>query len=356
LLLATYYLLPSALTEGNPLGLPPALNTYLMNDSPTEEILIVDDNPANLAVLSKVLKSVGFKVRVATDGASAIAQSEYEPPHLILLDVMMEGMDGFETCKQLKATQKTQHIPIIFITALGDTEDKVKGLSLGAVDYITKPFQETEVLARVKVHLQLQLLTKKVIKQNQELARANQNLQEANKKLRYLVNFDGLTQVANRRHFDRYLQQQWKRLLREQQSLSLILCDIDYFKNYNDYYGHQEGDDCLKRVAQALKTSVKRPSDLVCRYGGEEFAVILPNTDLTGVIEVAKIIQLVIKELKLAHAVSPISSNITLSLGISSQIPTQQSSTKLLINAADTALYEAKKQGRDRYCLFPTLN
>ncbi|VEP16543.1 Response regulator receiver modulated diguanylate cyclase [Hyella patelloides LEGE 07179] len=317
-----------------------------MNLLAQEEILIVDDNPANLAVLSQVLKSVGLKVRVATDGTSAIAQSEYDPPALILLDIMMEGIDGFETCRQLKANLKTQLIPIIFITALEDTEDKVKGLSLGAVDYITKPFQALEVLARVQVHLQLQLLAKKIIQQNQELEKANQQLQ-------YLVNFDGLTQVANRRHFDRYIQQEWGRLQREKQPLSLILCDIDYFKNYNDYYGHPAGDDCLKKVAEALKNAVKRSSDLVCRYGGEEFAIILPNTDLAGAIKITQLIQLTIKELKLVHDRSPINKNITVSLGISSEIPHQQSSVKFLINAADTALYQAKEQGRDRYHLFP---
>jgi diguanylate cyclase (GGDEF)-like protein len=312
-----------------------------MNEPTSEEILIVDDNPANLAVLSKVLKNAGLKVRVATDGTSAIAQAEYDPPDLILLDVMMEGIDGFETCRQLKVNHKTEHIPVIFITALGDTEDKVKGLSLGAADYITKPFQDLEVLARVRVHLQLQLLTQKIIQQNQKL-------EKANKQLQYLVNFDGLTQVGNRRYFDRYIQQEWSRLQRERLPLSLILCDIDYFKNYNDYYGHLVGDDCLKKVARALKTSIKRSSDLVCRYGGEEFAIILPNTPLSGAIEVARSMQEIVRNLNLAHPRSPINSNITLSLGISSQIPSPQSSVKLLINAADVALYDAKKQGRDR--------
>jgi diguanylate cyclase (GGDEF)-like protein len=316
-----------------------------MNIITTGEILIVDDNRANLAVLSQVLKSAGLKVRVATDGTSAIAQVQYHPPDLILLDVMMKGIDGFETCRQLKANNKIELIPIIFITALGDTEDKVKGLSLGAVDYITKPFQDLEVLARVRVHLQLQLLSKKIIQQNQEL-------EKANRQLRYLVNFDGLTQVANRRYFDQYLQQEWSRLQREQQPLSLILCDIDYFKNYNDYYGHQAGDDCLHKVAQALKNTIKRASDLVCRYGGEEFVVILPNTDLAGAIKVSQLIQGAIKELQLLHPHSSVSEKITLSLGIRCEIPNPESSVKSLINAADHALYQAKKLGRDRYHLF----
>jgi PleD family two-component response regulator len=174
-----------------------------MNSPDSGVILIIDDNHTNLSVLSKVLKSAGLKVRVAIDGESAIAQVEYDPPELILLDIQMPGIDGFETCQRLKAQDRTQDIPIIFMTALTDMEHKIKGLSLGAVDYITKPFQEEEVLARIRVHLKLRFLTQKVIEQ----AKA---LQEANLELQRLANLDGLTEVANRRRFDEYLEEQWE--------------------------------------------------------------------------------------------------------------------------------------------------
>ncbi len=226
------------------------------------------------------------------------------------------------------------------MTALSETQDKLKGLSVGAVDYITKPFQEEEVLARVIIHLKLRFLTKTVIAQAAALQKANQYLQN-------IANLDGLTQIPNRRQFDEYLNQEWRRLSREKLPLSLILCDIDYFKDYNDYYGHLAGDTCLKEVAQTIERAVKRPADLVARYGGEEFAVIMPNTNAEGALRVAELIQLEIKQLKIPHSQSKVSAYITLSLGISSQVPTQESLAKFLIDAADQVLYAAKKQGRD---------
>lgn len=313
-------------------------------DSPDSAvILIVDDNHTNLSVLSKVLKGAGLKVRVAIDGGCAIEQVEYDPPSLILLDIQMPGIDGFETCQRLKTQTHTQDIPIIFMTALTDMEHKIKGLSLGAVDYITKPFQEEEVLARIRIHLKLRFLTQKVMEQ------ANA-LQEANLQLQRLANLDGLTEVANRRHFDKYLEEQWQHLTENNAPLSLILCDIDYFKSYNDYYGHQAGDYCLKQVAYALSLAVKRSGDLVCRYGGEEFAIILPDTNLKEAIKVAEEIILAVKKIKIPHDRSQVSKYITMSLGIGSQIPTQELRSKSAIATADTCLYEAKKQGRDRYC------
>ncbi len=305
-------------------------------------ILIVDDNPTNLSVLSRALKDAGFKSRVAMDGVSALEQVKEDPPELILLDIQMPEMDGFETCNHLKANPATKDIPIIFITASVDLTNKIKGLSLGAVDYITKPFQHEEVIARVKIHLTLRFLMQKV--QEQSLA-----LQEANQELYKLANLDGLTEVANRRCFDEYIRREWKRHARQQEHISLILCDIDYFKPYNDHYGHLVGDDCLKQVAQAIKLILKRPTDLVARYGGEEFAIILGNTPLEGAIHIAELIQSHLKKLQIAHCQSKVSSYVSLSLGITSQIPIPKSSINSFINLADKALYIAKKEGRNRY-------
>jgi diguanylate cyclase (GGDEF)-like protein len=303
-------------------------------------ILIVDDNPTNLSVLSHALKTAGYKVRVAVDGESAIAQVEEEPPELILLDVQMPGIDGFETCMRLKTKPNARDIPVIFITAHTDIENKIKGLSVGAVDYITKPFQHEEVLARVKVHLKLRFLTQTV--QEQAIA-----LQKANQELHRLANLDGLTEVANRRRFDEYLQQEWRRSARGQQYLSLILCDIDYFKRYNDHYGHQAGDVCLKRVAQAIHNTVRRPGDMVARYGGEEFAIILPNTGPEGALRVAELIRAHIKQLQIPHSESLVTPYVTLSLGISSQVPSPASAVESLVAAADRALYTVKDKHRD---------
>lgn len=307
-------------------------------------ILIVDDNPTNLSVLSHTLKSAGFNIRVAMDGESAIELVNCEPPDLILLDVQMEALDGFETCSRLKANPDTQKIPIIFITALADPQAKIKGFAVGAVDYITKPFYAAEVIARVSVHLQLSFLTRQVTEQAIALRKANQEL-------RNLIHIDSLTQIANRRQFDTCIEREWRRLAREQAPLALILCDVDYFKKYNDCYGHIAGDICLQNIAKALMRAVTRPADLVARYGGEEFGIILPNTNTEGAIRVAERIQAEIEQLRILHSQSEVSAYVTVSLGISSQLPHWEMSTEKSIAAADRALYCAKQQGRNTYCI-----
>ncbi|MBD0336505.1 MAG: diguanylate cyclase, partial [Cyanobacteria bacterium Co-bin13] len=176
-------------------------------------------------------------------------------------------------------------------------------------------------------------------------------LRQANEQLKKIAFLDGLTQVANRRRFEQYLSQEWRRLAREQAPLSLIMCDIDYFKNFNDIYGHQAGDGCLRRVARALSRSIKRPADLVARYGGEEFAVILPGTDLAGAESVAEDMRIAVRSRRIPHAGSQIETFITLSLGVATCIPTPSGSPEMLIGRADEALYRAKHTGRDRIVL-----
>ncbi|MGB3510205.1 MAG: diguanylate cyclase [Microcoleaceae cyanobacterium] len=573
------------------------LQEYLGN------ILIVDDRPNNLRVLSEILSEKGYKVRKAINGKMALNATQSKQPDLILLDIMMPEMDGYEVCQHLKANPETKDIPIIFVSALNETLDKVKGFVLGGVDYITKPFQIEEVLARVEnqliiqrqkqqlieqntqlkqeilerqqVEQQLQLLHKAIdasyngimitdalqadnpiiyvnsgfekltgysaeevigknprflhkgeenqaalkemskalqeqrecnliikdthkngkvwwnqlsispvfdtsgklthylgvqtdITEHQEMETAlrlseekfaeafraspdpmvickwregnlidvnnsfctlsgytkeeaiNQttidlriwaNLQDhyqitkmltvigrvsnqeinfrsksgkiitillsaeiihianeacvlvvgkdiryrkrieaemaiANQELERLASIDCLTQIANRRKFERYLYQEWQRLKRERLPLAMIMCDVDYFKRYNDTYGHQAGDHCLKKVAQAISRATKRPADLVARYGGEEFAVILPNTKIEGAIHVAQLIQEEIERLEIIHLSSDVSKYITLSMGVASIVPTEKLSREILVAAADKGLYEAKKEGR----------
>jgi diguanylate cyclase (GGDEF)-like protein len=176
-------------------------------------------------------------------------------------------------------------------------------------------------------------------------------LQGVNQELHCLATSDSLTSIANRRAFDDCLEQEWQRLSQAQLPLSLILCDLDYFKLYNDTYGHQAGDNCLQQVAKAISRAVKRPNDLVARYGGEEFAVILPNTNAIGAVKIAEDIRSFIHSLKIVHANSQVSKYVTLSLGVSSTIPSDDSSVTMLIAMADEALYQAKKLGRDRVFL-----
>lgn len=326
-------------------------------DLKNSTILIIDDNATNLAVAADYLEESGFVVLVAQDGESGFKRAKYACPHLILLDVLMPRVDGFETCRRLKLDDTTKFIPVIFMTALTSSEDKVKGFEVGAVDYITKPIQREELLARIINHLRIQALTQQLQQQNQilqqqalELQKAKEAAELAYQELQRLANLDSLTQVANRRRFDQHLNQEWQRLAREQAPLSLILCDIDYFKRYNDFYGHPAGDTCLTQIAQAVSHVVKRPADLVARYGGEEFAIILPNTTAEGADQIAELIWLEVKRLNLPHAQSDVSNYVTLSLGIATLVPKHDSQIQSLIDAADKALYSAKQQGRNTHC------
>jgi diguanylate cyclase (GGDEF)-like protein len=322
-------------------------------DQINHTILVVDDNPTNLEVISETLSGTAWEILVAIDGESAIAQADYARPELILLDVMMPGMDGFTTCEQLKCNPNTQHIPVIFTTALADTNHKIRGFEVGAVDYITKPFDRREVLARIRTHLRLQTLQHQLRQQNEQLQaeirerqRVEYQLQQANAQLERLVIIDPLTQLANRRRFSEYLQASWDRLRREQQPLSLLLCDVDRFKLYNDTYGHPQGDQCLRQIARAIKCAIRRPADLAARYGGEEFAVILPNTAREGAGEVARSVQTQVSALRLVHGHAP-TGWVTLSIGVATTIPTGDVSVDTLVVQADQLLYAAKAQGRN---------
>ncbi|MUG94438.1 diguanylate cyclase [Scytonema sp. UIC 10036] len=339
-----------------------------MNQDPSTSnygsILIVDDQLDNLRVLSTILAKEGYHVRKALNGQMALTAVKTLPPDLILLDINMPEMDGYEVCERLKADPLNCNIPVIFISILDDVLDKVKGIKVGGADYITKPFQFEEVIARVHNQLTIQRLQRELRETNQKLSEQNalllseiekrvqveSALQTANDKLRELVWVDSLTQVSNRRFLDDYLQREWQRSAREQLPLSFILCDIDCFKSYNDTYGHVAGDDCLRKVARAIHYAVRRPADLVARYGGEEFAVVLPNTNFHGAVRVAENVRLRVKELKIPHSSSFVKNYITLSMGIATKVPVNPSLPETLIAASDKALYQAKLQGRNGYC------
>jgi diguanylate cyclase (GGDEF)-like protein len=271
-------------------------------------ILFVDDSPTSSEAVLDFLINSGFQVLIARNGDSSIQIAQSSHPDVILLDIIMPGMDGFETCRRLKANESTKDIPVIFMTALSQTAVVVKGFQLGAVDYIIKPSQKEIILARITTHLTIQKLRRSLQEQNgqlqqeiQQRQQAETALQDANQQLHRLATSDALTQVANRRLFDECLNKAWSILAREQLPLSLMLCDVDFFKLYNDSKGHQAGDECLYQVARAMKQAVKRPADLVARYGGEEFAVILPNTPGEGAMRVAQEIQSFVRELAIAH-------------------------------------------------------
>ncbi|WNZ21591.1 diguanylate cyclase [Leptolyngbya sp. NK1-12] len=316
-------------------------------------ILIVDDRVDNLLVLTSLLKSHGYEVRKARGGQIALQTVQIEPPDLILLDIRMPEVSGYEVCAQLKANPVTQDIPIIFLSALNEIDDRMAAFAAGGADYITKPFHTAEVLARIHGQLTIQRQRQQLIEQNQRLQqeiqerqRIEQALRQANLELERLASLDSLTQISNRRRFDEYLSVEWRQAHRDQTYLSLILCDVDCFKAYNDHYGHHAGDSCLQQVAQAIHQTL-HASDLVARYGGEEFAIVLPQTDIYQAILMAKRIQSRISELKIPHDCSFISPYLTVSLGIWSQIPDFAYTPATAIMAADTALYAAKAAGRN---------
>lgn len=445
-------------------------------------ILIVDDLPDNLRVLSEILQDNHYKVRKAINGKTAIRSAQSIPPDVILLDIKMPEMDGYETCQNLKADVRTQDIPIIFISALDDVIDKVKAFQVGGVDYVTKPFQAEEVLARIRTQLTIQRQkqqlqqeieqrreAEEVLYQSRALLASVLNssrdgiaamesvrdpatgeiqdfrcvvanpviaqlvglrkedltgklivrqvidrldsglfqtfvelvetggepleqqfshppnadpsspectwykftavklgdgfsltihditrqqamimaLRDKNEELAALSTIDGLTEIANRRYGDAYLEQQWQDLQQSGSNLSLILCDVDCFKQYNDTYGHQAGDECLRTITRTIKSFLRRPDDLLLRYGGEEFLAILPRADESWAVQVAELIRAAVEELKMEHLSSVAAPYVTVSLGVSTTIPCAESSPQALLNCADQALYNAKQNGRN---------
>jgi two-component system, cell cycle response regulator len=441
------------------------------------KIFLVDDLQDNLLFISSILEERGYLVSCANSGEVALEQIPDFLPDLVLLDITMPQIDGYEVCQRLKADPRTTDIPVIFLSGLDEIIDKIKAFQVGGVDYLTKPFYIEELLIRIENQLTIQqqnrLLKQEILERQQtehELGRAQElfagilntsldgmaafqamrdsagaivdfrwlvanplaamtvgkttetligkhlgrdddvhlfdglfpvfiqvvdncivlekeheyqdtwfqiaavkladgfamtfrditerkrleiTLARINEELNRQANMDSLTKIANRRCFDRYLATEWSRCAREKQPLSLILCDIDYFKVYNDTYGHQAGDECLAKVAKAMSQAVKRPGDLVVRYGGEEFAAILPNTNGRGALQVAEAIRTTIEELRISHVASEIAEWVTFSLGVSSAIPNPKLSPEYLVAAADRALYEAKEQGRNRSLLTP---
>jgi diguanylate cyclase (GGDEF)-like protein/PAS domain S-box-containing protein len=419
------------------------------------KILIVDDNRANLDLLSEVFEMDDYALFFATSGEQAIKIAEFEQIDLILLDVVMPEMDGFEICERLKIGDKTCDIPVIFVTAKSEVNDIVKGFEIGAVDYVCKPVQRAEVCARVRTQLQLRSVfrtlesrrqytddiinrvgdsivilredaiitsvnpatidsfgytnkemidkrfTELFVEPDQDIIREqfiltvegegqNQTLdvrgerkdgsvvnidlnisrinaaenpmvclmhdtsfhKQTENELRRLSGVDPLTNIANRRRFNHAFENDWRVAKRQQTPLAALLVDIDFFKLYNDHYGHIQGDHCLVGVANALTLHGCRPGDMVARYGGEEFVVILPQTDSEGALQVANDMIAEVEQSRFVHVGSAVSDYVTISIGVAVTIPEFQERPQRLLENADKALYQAKETGRNRCCLF----
>ncbi len=312
-----------------------------MNSNQPEQplILIVDDDPFIQMQLRLYLEREGYRTIIISNGEEALSAYTRDRPQLVLLDAIMSGMNGFDCCAKLMKLPEATYTPVLMITALDDQQSVDQAFNAGATDYVTKPIHWAVLRQRVRRLL--------------HQAQLQKDLEAANQSLYRMVSIDGLTQISNRRRFDEYFQKEWLRMAREQLPLSLILCDVDCFKAYNDAYGHQAGDKCLQQIAKAIDSIVQRPADLVARYGGEEFVVILPNTNATGALCVAEKICLKVRDLKIFHVHSAVSNFVTISLGVTSVVPSREDSKERLIARADKALYQAKNQGRDRVVCDP---
>lgn len=292
----------------------------------SQKVLIADDDGINRQVLATLLKPE-YVVLLAKTGEQTIERAQRHLPDLLMLDVMLPDMDGYEVLRRLRGDPATTHIEVIFITGMGRPEDEARGLKLGAADYITKPFNTTVVMARVATHLE-------VVRQR--------------RMLEHLAHMDGLTELPNRRRFDEVYDSEWQRASRHAHTISVALLDIDCFKQYNDHYGHPAGDRALRAVARVARNAMRRPCDIAARYGGEELAFLMPETDAAQALYVAEGIREAVAQLLIPHERSISGPVLTVSIGGATLPLGSQENAQALFDAADAALYRAKEAGRNR--------
>lgn len=295
----------------------------MVTPDPKQTVLIVDDEPANISLLAATVPR-GITVLFATNGEEALEMTASKKPDLVLLDIEMPGMTGYEVCKRIKADPDTRDIPVVFVTVLHDLEDETRGLEIGAIDYIRKPIRPAVVRARVKNLLEL--------KRRRDI-------------LESLSSIDGLTCIPDRMGFEETLSLEWQRAARGGAWLSLILVDIDQFESFNEAYGNVMGDDCLKTIAQSLCDTFKRASDYVARYGNDEFAALLPGIGAKAAIDMAETLSERIIGLGIEHSASTVADSITVSVGAASTVPSLDASYDTLKEVAEKTLFEAKQAG-----------
>ncbi|MCB1850402.1 MAG: diguanylate cyclase [Gammaproteobacteria bacterium] len=302
------------------------------------KILLVDDTQTMRMLMTAILEEFGHNVICCENGEVAVDRYLSEHPDLILMDVVMPVMDGYQAAKKIRALDN-DWVPIIFLSTRAEPKDVAAGIDAGGDDYLTKPVDEIILKAKLIAMQRIATMRHKLISVSRDLERANSVLQRQ-------AEVDGLTGLANRRLLDRHLELEIARCTRTNSPLSIIMADLDFFKAYNDHYGHIAGDSCLKKVADTLKDAINRSNDLACRYGGEEFCIVLPDTDQSGVKHVAEQLRKTVENLRIPHIKN--GGSVSLSLGTSTTIPDKNCSADQLIHGADRALYQAKQTGRNK--------
>ncbi|SHI75212.1 diguanylate cyclase (GGDEF) domain-containing protein [Malonomonas rubra DSM 5091] len=300
------------------------------------KLMIVDDEETTRLILKNIFKK-DYQLIICANGEDALLKAKSERPDLILLDIMMPGIDGYGVAQHLYEDVATKNIPIIFLTALDGVNDEVQGLKIGAVDYVTKPIQPEIVRLRVGNHLMLKRQASQLKRQAEQLA--------------LLADLDGLTGIMNRRALDRELQRELNRAARAELPIGLLMIDIDYFKSYNDTYGHLVGDRCLQKVAHCLQNFLPRRTDIIARYGGEEFCCVLFNTDFEGMELIATRLAKAVSDLQIPHAGSGNGEYLSISIGGCSIDPMSLTRPEDIISCADQHLYQAKHSGRAKISL-----
>ncbi|MGZ8136650.1 MAG: GGDEF domain-containing response regulator [Methylococcaceae bacterium] len=304
------------------------------------KILVVDNNKAIRMNVDDYVSALGYDVYHAETGKQCLEFVKENDVDLILMDIDMPDLNGFVATKIIRSMKNEDWFPIVFLTTRPDNESYINGILAGGDGYLQKPINQTQ--------LQLQLNAMERICVMRRKIESHKDLISANLRLSNLAMFDQLTGLANRRHFDETFNKEFNLAKRDKTPLSLLLCDIDFFKLYNDKYGHQEGDECLKQVATAIQEVPTRPTDLTCRYGGEEFVVILPRTCSMGAIKIADRIRQSVYARNLTHSASKVDDRVTVSLGLASYNG-QYKTMEEFIKDADKALYKAKEKGRNRF-------
>jgi diguanylate cyclase (GGDEF)-like protein len=305
------------------------------------KILVVDDTPEFRQLLSTMIESLGHTVSLACDGEQAVEVARQERPDLVLMDIQMPNKNGYDAAREIVRGQGDEWLPIIFLSASESDQDLEKAIDSGGSDYLLKPVSLVVLGAKINSMRRIDAMRRKLVELTRELEAANRELEAVSRR-------DALTGASNRGHFDEYLGAELRRAHRAGAPLSLVLVDVDFFKRYNDHYGHQAGDVCLRQIVEALRSACRRPADLIARYGGEEFALVLPDTPLEGAERVAEAARKAVQSRAILHARSGASDCVTISAGVATAAPQKGLAPGQLISNADEALYKAKNLGRNR--------